>query len=231
MFEQTVMSLRSDGRDSSSLRPLSCELGCLQNADGSALWKSGATHVIASVHGPLTPRQSNHERENAAVSVVIKSGQANQTYEREWENVLTQVLSPAIAVETYKRSVIQIVIQILSTDGSVLGACLHVAVSALMDASIDLNFLPTASSCLIQADGTIQLDPTAAEEQSAGTMVVITSPESAVLATHSSFMDASIDKLLQCCAIATKAGPAVRAFWRLVMEQRVTRETQTLWTS
>jgi ribonuclease PH len=250
-------SLRPDGRSSHSLRPLSCELGGLQNADGSAVWKSGSTHVLASVHGPLAARQTLHEQaDRAIVSVVIKSGasssnsassSASITYEREWEHVLTQVLQAAIATDAYPRSVIQIVLQILSADGSVLAACVHAAVSALMDAAIELVFLPAASTCLIhkneesrlqQEDGdtdataaAISLDPSALEEQSAGTMVVVTTPENRILATHTSFVDDSVQTLLQCCSIAGRAGAAVIAFWRLVMEQKATREAQTIWAS
>ena len=236
--------LRADGRPSSSLRPLACELGSLQNCDGSALWKSGATHVLASVHGPLAPRLAHHERETAVVSVVIKSGNSSSggdgpapTYEREWEHVLTTALSSAIVVESYPRSVVQIVIQILSADGSLLAACLHAAVSALLDAGVELRFLPTASTCLLHsADGdsameatTVSLDPTSQEEQSAGTVVIVTTPDNKILASHTSFVEASMETILKCCSVACRAGPAVIAFWRLVLEQKATREAQTLW--
>lgn len=240
-----VSDVRLDGRPSSSLRPLTCELGSLQNSDGSALWRSGDTHVLASVHGPLAPRQAAQEREMAVISVVIKSGtssvsgggdgSANSallTYEREWEHVLTTALSSAVVREAYPRTVIQIVIQVLSADGSILSSCLHAAVSALLDAGVELRYLPTASTCLIGKDaaGTIALDPTAHEEQSAGTMVIIATPDDRILATHTSFVGASAETLLQCCTLARRAGPAIIAFWRLVMEQKAMREAQTIWT-
>ncbi|GKY96527.1 exosome component 5 [Mayamaea pseudoterrestris] len=244
----TNNNIRTDGRPTSSLRPLACELGTLQNSDGSALWKSGATHVLASVHGPLAPRLVQQERQEAVVSVVIKSGNSSNagsdgsssapTYEREWEHLLTTTLSSAIVLESYPRAVIQIVIQILSADGSILAACLHAAVSALLDAGVELHFLPTASTCLIHneesndhVNATISLDPTAMEEQSAGTLVVVTTPDSKVLATHTSFVNESVGTLLQCCAMACRAGPAIIAFWRLVLEQKATREDLTLWAS
>ena len=241
-----MTTLRADGRPSSSLRPLACELGSLQNCDGSALWKSGTTHILASVHGPLAPRLVHHEREAAVLSVVIKSGNGSSgggdgpasTYEREWEHVLTTALSSAIVLESYPRSVIQIVIQILSADGSLLAACLHAAVSALLDAGVELHFLPTASTCLLpngeesttsNAAVTVSLDPTSLEEQSAGAMVIITTPDNKILASHTSFVEVSIETLLKCCSVACRAGPAVIAFWRLVLEQKATREAQTLW--
>ena len=80
--------LRPDGRSyysqdgmtpSSTLRPLSCELSCLHRADGSSLWKSGSTHVLASVYGPMAPRLPSHEQDQAQVSVMIKSGRTSSS--------------------------------------------------------------------------------------------------------------------------------------------------------
>ena len=41
----------------------------------------------------------------------------------------------------------------------------------------------------------------------------------------------SLPTILACAQAASKATPAVVTFWRLAMEQRVTRESQTLWSS
>jgi exosome complex component RRP46 len=247
-----MMSSRSDGRSENTLRPLSCELGSLKNCDGSAIWKSGHTSVLAAVHGPIAPRQVQHESSNsnggagALVSVVIKSGNAATTatttsaYDPEWEAFLTQQLSACVVSENYPRSVISIVLQIVNADGSVLAVALHAAVSALMDAGIEMNWLPTAVTCCCYKDGsgdgdTIRLDPTVEEEQAAqAVLVLVFAPNTNIggdgnlLGCHTTAsMRKSVVQVLNCCTTAARAVPAIQAFWRLAIE-KVTRETYAL---
>lgn len=222
------VSKRRDSRASSALRPLSCEQSPLRSADGSALWKSGSTQVLATVHGPVAPRAPHYEQKNAIVSVLVKSGATTKTDEREWEGILTRVLSACVVTDQYPRSIIQVVLQIVATDGSVLSACLHAAVSACLDASIAMKFLPVAATCLIESDGTIRLDPDTAEEDQYGSIVVVVH-EDMILATHSTGVHSSMDIILQCVTAAQKMAPAVTSFWRLAVEQKATREAQTLW--
>jgi ribonuclease PH len=240
---------RPGGRASNSIRPLSCELSCLQNADGSAQFSAGSTAALASVQGPVAPRLPQHENPGGAVvSVIVKSpssssssSSSNRTYELEWEQILTRVLFRAIVTELYPRTVIQIVVQILTIDGSVLAVVLHAAVSALMDAGIELRYLPTATTCLYvptsgagsSSSDSILLDPSAEEEQGrdSGTVVVVTQSgdEESVLAIHTSNACLLAHSLLQCCKLAHRTSPAIVAFWRLVLKQKAAREAQTLW--
>jgi len=235
---------RPDGRLDNTLRPLSCELGCLQNCDGSAEWKSGYTAVLAAVHGPIAPRTlSQEDASGCRVSVVIKSGDATNTYEREWEACLIQQLAACIVTEDYPRTVVSVVLQVLTADGSVLGACLHAAVSALMDAGVALRGLPVAVTCALDCSGhrsskkkdtptaTIQLDPVAEEEQQADSVVVaFLNNDKQILGCHTTTsMRQGTAEILTCLGNAARAVPAVQAFWRLAMEQKATRESQTLW--
>ena len=247
-----ITTSRLDGRLENSLRPLSCELGCLVNCDGSCEWKSGSTTVLAGVHGPIAPRLLSHEDSaRCQVNVVIKSGDANNTYEREWEVCLSQQLTACIITEYYPRTVVSVVVQVLTADGSVLAACLHAAVLALMDAGIDLRRLPVAVTCalnskqqqqqqqqLLSSDPKspvsplrIQLDPVAEEEQQAESVVVVfLDNDHRVLGCHTSAsMRQGPMQVLTCISTAARAVPAVHAFWRLAMEQKATRESQTLW--
>jgi 3' exoribonuclease family, domain 1 len=146
------MYQRPDGRSENTIRPLSCEFGTLQNCDGSAVWKSGRTSVLVAVHGPVAPRQPQYESSTGClVSVVIKSNNnsmsTSSTYNTEWETFLTQQLTACIIRELYPRCVISVMVQILHDDGSVLATALHAAVSALLDATIEMKYLPTAVTC------------------------------------------------------------------------------------
>jgi ribonuclease PH len=232
---------RIDGRTEGTLRDLSCELSCLHRADGSALWKSGSTHVLASVHGPIAPIYMAKEKSTTLMSLLIKSSDAKEST-HEYKTFLTNVLTNCICVENHPRTVIQVVLQIIQTDGSLLSSLLHAAVAALMDAGIDLLYLPVATTCLIPSfSQTILLDPCLAEEQESDNSILIlvvngSSSSSAsssqtknVLASHTIGAGVSLNRFLSCQQIASKAFSAIPAFWRLAIEQKVTRESQTLW--
>jgi exosome complex component RRP41 len=228
------MGRRVDGRASAgTLRPLACELSCLHRADGSALWKAGATHVIAAVYGPLAPLNLSKEKEQAVVSVLIKSGRPDQAMlEYEWGDFLVNVLGACVDTSLYPRTVVQVVLQIIQSDGSTLACLLHAAVAALMDAGVELFYLPVATTCLIPSSGPVLLDPSSAEEGGAETTVLVlvneTSQSDKILGSHTVGPGCSLDKLLSCTQVASKTCPAIVTFWRLAVEQRVTREAQTL---
>jgi ribonuclease PH len=236
---------RSDGRASeNTLRPLSCELGTLKNCDGSAVWKSGHTSVLAGVHGPISPRQAQHEgADAAAVSVVIKSGTIADASgsssggiggSAEYENFVTKQLAACILTERYPRTVISIVLQVLGGDGSVLAALLHAAVSALMDAGVEMKVLPVAVTCSCRVGGTreLRLDPTWEEEQASQGVLVFVFADQALLGFQSTgCLRLSATDVLTCSATALRAVPAVKVFWRLAIEQKTIRESQTLWSS
>ena len=229
---------RADGRASAAtLRPLSCELSCLHRPDGSALWKSGSTHVLAAVYGPVAPQIATYEQEEGVISVVIKSaGNDSGNYKEELGGILTQTIQGCVDTSRFPRCVIEVVLQIVQSDGSLLASLLHAAVAALMDAGVDLLYLPVATTCLVggSTNSTIFLDPTAAEEQEhrESSIVVLVNEEKQadkILASHTVGPGTSLDDLLKCIQIASKACSAIPAFWRLAMEQKLSRESQTLW--
>eukprot|EP00531_Pseudo-nitzschia_arenysensis_P008004 CAMPEP_0116133112 /NCGR_PEP_ID=MMETSP0329-20121206/9930_1 /TAXON_ID=697910 /ORGANISM="Pseudo-nitzschia arenysensis, Strain B593" /LENGTH=238 /DNA_ID=CAMNT_0003627717 /DNA_START=212 /DNA_END=928 /DNA_ORIENTATION=- len=232
-------SKRPDGRSSAAtLRPLSCELSCLQRPDGSALWKAGSTHVLAAVYGPVAPMNPQMEEnlERAHVSVVVKSGNsACKDYEQnELSEFLTLTLAACIDADQFPRCIIEVVLQIIQNDGSLLAGLLHAGVAALMDAGVDLLYLPVATTCLVSSCSNIVLDPTSAEEEQdrdSSVICVINQEQKPdeILASHTVGSGTSLDDLLKCLQIASKACSAIPAFWRLAMEQKVNRESQTLW--
>lgn len=233
-----VNNKRADGRASdTTLRPLACELSCLHRPDGSALWKSGSTHILAAVYGPIAPQNMNNEGDVGRVSVVIKSGMTdNGTYEHEMGEFLTEILSSCIDVSVFPRCIIEVVLQIIMSDGSLLGCLLHGAVAALMDAGVDLLYLPVATTCLVGSttSSKIRLDPTAVEEQEdrdSSILVLVNEQKKPdrILGSHTVGSGVSLDELLSCVQIASKACSAIPTFWRLAMEQKLNRESQTLW--
>ena len=223
------MQLRGDGRSENTLRTLSCEFGTLQNCDGSAIWKSGQTSVLAAVHGPVAPRQSQYESSSSCiVSLAIKSG-SGVASDAEWESFLTQQLYACIVRESYPRCVISITLQIVNDDGSVLAASLHAAASALLDANIEMKYLPTAVTCFSwnkaatnSNKGPIVLDPTASEEETAQAvllLVFLPNSDSLIGCYTTASLRHSSNQVIKSCKTAALAVPAIQAFWRLAVER------------
>ena len=226
-----------------TLRPFGCELTTLSQADGSAIWKSGGTAVMASVHGPAAPRQASLEETKAQVSLVV-AGRGTETNiasnQEEWEPLLRSILLRCIDVPQYPRSVVQIVCHVLSNDGSVLAACLHAAVAALMDAGIALQMLPTAVILRVvdKSDGRyhLSLDPDGEQEQDkdlaphepASALVFLVVAQSSsnddkltTLAAHSWGGRAPLDIWSTATGLAERARPALTNFMKMALQQKM----------
>ena len=184
--------MRPDGRSNkSTLRPLAAELSCLHRADGSAKFSSGQTSVLAAVYGPASATRECSNN-SAVICVVFKhgnkqsqsssygasssaapgsgsgSGSSNSagyfTKERELEHMFARSLSACILTSKYPRTVIEVVLQVLKADGSVVGVAFNAAVMALLDAGIAMNYVPIATTSLVSNLAVVTLDPTSEEE-------------------------------------------------------------------
>jgi len=203
--------------------------------------------VLASCHGPTAPRQpqalADHtSTSDALVQVLLPSSFRHISY--EWEVFLVNVLTSCIRLESCpQHSIIQIVLQIPSNDGSVLAACVHASVSALMDASVELNYLPVAISCVINTPTETNnsdkqkefcLDPTLVEEEQEKsgslTMVVVGAEEKCTQmgAIHTSGIRATVQDIMKCWSMAQQAASAVTTFWRLALTHKHKQHAQTL---
>ena len=247
---------RPDGRASGgTLRPLSCELGLLPRADGSASFKAGSTHVLCGVYGPIAPKLSVQEDwSKATLSVIMTQAQSH-------ESMLSQVLEGCILVEKFPRTVIEIVVQVVQDDGSVLACAIHAIVCALMDAGIPMRHLPIATTCCFVAsnDDTLQLDPIKEEEEGAAATgkreLSLDNNNNSTQPTVMTLIQAcggptgdgnkkkllgttmegggqmSLETLLRCEGAASRASIAVVTFIRMAMEQKVTKQSETLLSS
>lgn len=166
--------------------------------------------------------------------------------ERELEHFLRDALSSCIMLERYPRCVIQVVVQIVQADGGVLGTAVNCAVMALMDAGLAMRGLPVASTCVVfggagEKSGqervgggvTVWLDPTAEEESGEGhsTVVLVTdaSDQSLILNSMTFGSPLSLEGLTCSIDVSNQMAVAMLKFMRLAVEQKVTKELQTLW--
>lgn len=120
--------------------------------------------------------------------------------ERELERFVKDALTHCIVLENYPRCVIQVIVQVVQADGSVLGSAVNCALLALLDAGVAMRGMPVATTCVVfdedVRDGddnstmtknvtTVWLDPTAEEESGDGNRGI------AVLVTDSSSSSSS----------------------------------------
>ena len=146
--------LRIDGRKTNELRATKIEVGVLGNADGSAYIEQGKNKILAAVYGPhevhpkhlsLPDRSLLRCRYHMApFSVEERKSPAPSRREHELSKVIRESLEPAIFLEYYPRTSIDLFIEVLQADGGTRCAGITVAALALADAGIPMRDLIVA---------------------------------------------------------------------------------------
>jgi exosome complex component RRP41 len=159
--------LRLDGRKPDELRPIKIEVGALSNADGSAYIEQGKNKILAAVYGPkevhpkhmaLPDRMVLRCRYHMApFSVQERKSPAPSRREIELSKVIREAVEPAIFMEYYPRTAIDVFVEVLQADGSTRCASITAASLALADAGIPMLDLVAACSAG-KVDDTIVLD-------------------------------------------------------------------------
>jgi exosome complex component RRP41 len=159
--------LRLDGRRPDELRTIKIEVGVLSNADGSAYIEQGKNKILAAVYGPkeLHPKHMalpdrmvlRCRYHMAPFSVQERKSPAPSRREIELSKVIREAVEPAIFVEYYPRTAIDVFVEVLQADGSTRCASITAASLALADAGIPMRDLVAACSAG-KVDDTIVLD-------------------------------------------------------------------------
>ncbi len=159
--------LRTDGRKWDELRPIKIEVGTLQNADGSAYIEFGKNKIMAAVYGPKEMHPKHMLLADRAVlkcryhmapfSVDERKNPAPSRREIEISKVIREALQPAVILEDYPRTAIQIYVEVLQSDGGSRVAGITAASLALADAGINMRDLVVG--CAVgKVDGKVVLD-------------------------------------------------------------------------
>jgi exosome complex component RRP41 len=145
---------RLDGRKLDELRPIKIEIGVLSNADGSAYIEQGKNKILAAVFGPREMHPKHLALQDRMVlrcryhmapfSVQERKSPAPSRREVELSKVIRESLEPAIFLENYPRTGIDIFIEVLQADGGTRCASITVASLALADAGIPMRDLVVA---------------------------------------------------------------------------------------
>jgi len=159
--------LRVDGRRTNELRPIKIEVDVLSNADGSAYIEQGKSKILAAVYGPreVHPRHLalpdrallRCRYHMAPFSVEERKSPAPSRREIELSKVIRQALEPAIFLEKFPRTSIDVFIEVLQADGGTRCAGTTAAALALADAGIPMRDLVVACAAG-KVDGVLVLD-------------------------------------------------------------------------
>ena len=159
--------IRLDGRKLDELRPVKMEVGILPNANGSAYLEQGRNKILVGVYGPQEAHPRHIAEQNRAVvqcryhmapfSVDERKSPAPSRRDIELSKVIREALEPAIFLEYYPRTSIQVYIEILQADGGTRCAGITTAALALADAGIPMRDLVVACAAG-KADGKIAVD-------------------------------------------------------------------------
>ena len=159
--------IRLDGRKLDELRPVKMQVGVLPNADGSAYLEHGRNKILVGVYGPKEAHPRHIARQDRAViqcryhmapfSVDERKSPAPSRRDVELSKVIREALEPAVFLEYYPRTSIQVYIEILQADGGTRCAGITAAALALADAGIPMRDLVVACAAG-KADGKIVLD-------------------------------------------------------------------------
>ncbi|MEM2954355.1 MAG: exosome complex exonuclease Rrp41 [Candidatus Nanoarchaeia archaeon] len=168
-----INNKRLDGRGLEELRPITIKAGVIPSADGSCMLKLGDTHVIAAVYGPREVIPKHLAVQDKALLECIYDMAAFSTTDRarpgpsrrsvEISKVMRDALAPAIFLEKYPRTKIDVYVEVTSASAGTRTAAINAAAVALADAGIEMRDLVTAIACG-KADGKIVLDLNEAED-------------------------------------------------------------------
>ena len=151
MADKGLYTKRSDGRKMDELRPIRAEVGVIPNADGSALFAHGDTLAIASVFGPKPLHPQHLQKPDRGIirarynmlpfSVTERARPGPSRRSKEISQVTEWALLPAVNIEEFPNTVVDVQIYILQADASTRVAGINAASMALAHAGIPMKNL------------------------------------------------------------------------------------------
>ena len=166
--------IRLDGRKADELRPLKLQVGVLSNADGSAYIEHGKNKILAAVFGPremhpkhlsLPDRMVLRCRYHMApFSVQERKSPAPSRREVELSKVIKESLEPALFLELYPRTGVDVFVEVLQADGGTRCASITAAALAIADSGVPMRDLVVACAAG-KIDDTVVVDLYDAEDK------------------------------------------------------------------
>ena len=166
--------VRADGRKLDQLRPIKLEIGILDKADGSVYIEQGKNKILVAVYGPREAHPKHIALPDRAVircryhmapfSVDERKNPAPSRREHELSKVIRESLEPVVLTDLYPRTVIDLFVEILQSDGGSRCAGITGASLALADAGIPMREL-VAACAIGKIEGKLALDLSDSEDK------------------------------------------------------------------
>ena len=166
--------IRCDGRKIDEPRKIMIRAGGLKNADGSAYIEFGDNKILVGVFGPRDVHPKHMSNTDTGIlrvryhmepfSVDERKRPAPSRREIEISKVIKEALEPAVMLEKFPRTAVDVFIEVLQADGGTRCAALDAASVALADAGIPMRDLVCACASGKAGDALI-LDVNNEEDQ------------------------------------------------------------------
>jgi len=166
--------LRADDRTVATVRPIFARVGAISRARGSSYVELGRTKVICAVYGPREVSRREEFSMNGQLLCYMKYARFSSLtqhrqhqqdmQERELSQVLREALEPAVILDKFAKSRMDIFVTVLEDDGGCLACAITAASLALTHARVDMFDLVIGAS-LRCCEQLIVVDPSSDEEQ------------------------------------------------------------------
>ena len=166
--------IRLDCRKADELRPVKLQVGVLSNADGSAYIEHGKNKILVGVFGPREVHPKHLMQPDRMVlkvryhmapfSVQERKSPAPSRREVELSKVIKESLEPALFLELYPRTGVDVFIEVLQADGGTRCAAITAAALAIADAGVPMRDLVVGCAAG-KVDDTVVLDLYDAEDK------------------------------------------------------------------
>ncbi|MEM4640911.1 MAG: exosome complex exonuclease Rrp41 [Candidatus Pacearchaeota archaeon] len=147
---------RPDGRAFDETRKIEAKINVIKRADGSAFFAFGNSKAIAAVYGPrqLYPQHLQNPKkailrcyyDMISFSVAERKRPGPSRRSLEISDEITRALEPAVLLEPFPNTVIDVYVEILEADASTRCAAINAASMALASAGVPMSELVTAVS-------------------------------------------------------------------------------------
>jgi len=141
--------IRCDGRKVNETRKVTIKAGVLKNANGSAYIEFGGNKILAGVFGPRDVHPKHMSNPDTGIlrvryhmepfSVGERKKPAPSRREIEISKVIKEALEPAVMLENFPRTAVDVFLEVLQADGGTRCAALDAASVALADAGIPMR--------------------------------------------------------------------------------------------
>ncbi|RKP15373.1 ribosomal protein S5 domain 2-type protein [Piptocephalis cylindrospora] len=217
---------RQDGRKSGEARTLSAGFATLPRTDGSSSFAFGPTSAVAGAHGPIESRLSQEHPDRATLEVTyLPAAGIADTRSRVVEGSIRGALESLCLLGQYPRTLIQVAIQGVATEGAELATAANAATLALMDAGIPMKTLFLTTSCAVMEGfdqaGHLILDPSSEEAKEATSVHTVGFDGSGQVVLLSSVGDFTQEQLLEAIEVCRGGITQVQEYIRTRVSDRM----------